>query len=379
MFNVAVIDGKRIIKFIIAITFVVLIAILLKQSSKLKNVNINKSIESTAKQVYSHSFIDSMNNTIASLKYINTDGYTNKVKNKISLVDFILNKELSVANSIVSKSINSKSFDEESEDDLDFKFWEIPNQIKTEVIEENNIIPSYTNTYESVEIKNRTNYELTDDVLVPNIEIENKKDIIIFHTHTCESYTQSEAFNYEMTGNYRTTDPAYSVVRVGDELTGYLEYKGYNVIHNSTLHDYPAYSGSYERSIETVSNILQETNAQVILDIHRDAVGNGSDYGPTVKINDEIAAQLMIVVGTDAGGLNHPNWRENLKFAIKLQAKANELYPGLFRPINLSTSRYNQNLAKGALIIEVGATGNTMDQCLVSMKYLASVLDNVLN
>lgn len=170
----------------------------------------------------------------------------------------------------------------------------------------------------------------------------------------------------------------YTVARVGNELTEGLQARGYNVIHDTTLHDYPSYSGSYSNSMQTVSNILTNSSAQMIIDLHRDAVGNGSEYGPTVKINDEVAAQLMIVIGTDAGGLEHPNWRENLKFAIKLQAKANELYPGLFRPIQLSTARYNQNLSKGAIIIEVGATGNTMEQCLVSMKYLSSVIDETM-
>lgn len=73
----------------------------------------------------------------------------------------------------------------------------------------------------------------------------------------------------------------------------------------------------------------------------------------------------------------HKDWQENLKFAIKIQEKANELYPGLFKPIILRNSGYNQELAKGASIIEVGATGNTLDQSLVSMKYLAKVLSEL--
>ena len=35
----------------------------------------------------------------------------------------------------------------------------------------------------------------------------------------------------------------------------------------------------------------------------------------------------MFVVGSDGAGLTHPNWRENFKFAVKVQQKANELYP----------------------------------------------------
>ena len=60
---------------------------------------------------------------------------------------------------------------------------------------------------------------------------------------------QVNGFEYEMTGNYRTTDSNYNVVRVGEELSNYLRNKGFNVEHNTTYHDYPAYSGSYARSL----------------------------------------------------------------------------------------------------------------------------------
>lgn len=77
-------------------------------------------------------------------------------------------------------------------------------------------------------------------------------------------------------------------------------------------------------------------------------------------------------------GLNHPNWQQNLKLAIKIQQKANAMYPGLFRPIILRNSRYNQHMATGASIIEVGATGNTLEQCITSMKYLSQILNETL-
>ena len=87
---------------------------------------------------------------------------------------------------------------------------------------------------------------------------------------------------------------------------------------------------------------------------------------------------MMFVIGSNGGGLEHPKWNQNLKFAVKIQEKANELYPGLLKPIILRNSRYNQHLAKAACIIEVGATGNTMEQCLNSMKYLAKVMSEVM-
>ena len=179
-----------------------------------------------------------------------------------------------------------------------------------------------------------------------------------------------------MTGNYRTTDNNYNVVRLGEELCENLKNKGFETIHNTTYHDYPSYSGSYDRSLETVENILKDNqDIEIVIDLHRDAVGDGASYGPTVKINEESVAQMMFVVGTDGGGLEHSNWNQNLKTAIKIQETANSIYPGLFRPIIVRNSRYNQHVAKGAFIIEVGATGNTLDECILSMQCLANVIE----
>ncbi len=188
---------------------------------------------------------------------------------------------------------------------------------------------------------------------------------------------QVNGYEYEMTGNYRTTDLNYSVARVGTELTNYLKNKGFNVEHNITYHDYPSYSGSYARSLQTVQELLIGKDTQFVIDLHRDAVGSSNSYAPTVKINGNYAAQMMFVIGTNGGGLEHPDWNKNLKMAVKIQQKANEMYPGLFRPIIIRNSRYNQHVSTGACIIEVGATGNTMDQCILSMQCLANIYAEV--
>ena len=246
-------------------------------------------------------------------------------------------------------------------------------------VDNSGIEHKFTNTYSTVKVKNESKYPMTEALLTPDLEIANKKNILIFHTHTCESYTPTNANNYEMTGTYRTTDLNYNVSRVGKELASRLKTTGFNVIHDTTYHDYPAYSGSYNRSLKTVENILKDNKDYgIVIDLHRDAVGNNNNYAPTVKVGDNYAAQLLFVMGTDGGGLNHPNWRNNLKFAVKIQEKANEMYPGLFKPIIVRNSRYNQHLGKEALILEVGATGNTLEQTIVSMELLSNVLNEVL-
>lgn len=267
---------------------------------------------------------------------------------------------------------------EEKEEDIvdEKKVEQAKTDVKTEVVE-NSVKPRSTNEYRGVKINNSTSYNLTEDMLNPD-EIEiNKNKVGIYHTHTCESYTASEKYNYEMTGNFRTTDLNYSVVRVGDELESQLKSYNIEVIHDKTLHDYPAYNGSYSRSLLTAKGIIRNNpDIDIMFDLHRDAIAD-STYAPKVKIGEEYASQIMFVIGSDGANSIHSEWNKNLKFAIKVQQKANEMYPGLFKPIILRNSEYNQHISKAATIIEIGSTGNTLDESINSMKYLAKILSEL--
>lgn len=168
--------------------------------------------------------------------------------------------------------------------------------LATQVITSNPIKESYNVQYGKVKIKNETDYTLTEDMLAPNITIENK-NIVLFHTHSCESYTSSDSFPYTPTGTFRTIDLNFSVTRVGTELENQLKQYNHNVIHNTSYHDYPAYNGSYTRSLATVENILKTTPSDIVMDVHRDAIGSKSDYAPIVKIGEnDVAAQIMFVI-----------------------------------------------------------------------------------
>ncbi len=377
MFNVTVIKAKDIIKNGIKIMIFLIFLFLFQRlltSSKKGKIEIPKIIEE-------ESLIGCLEETIPAIKQANSSSEENLKKEieNINPLNLVVGMQLDAMNHLKLKQISD--LQETIEENQTIQQEEIQVEqaqtgLPTQVLESN--VPSkFTNEYNGVKIKNETKYQLTEEMLTPNISVNNQ-NVLIFHTHTCESYTPSENFQYQQTGTYRTTDFNYNVVRVGTELTNQLISYGYKVIHDNTYHDYPAYSGSYDRSLTTVENLLKEhTDTDVVIDLHRDAIGDYS-YAPTVQIGEEQAAQMMFVIGTDGGGLEHPNWNQNLKFAVKVQEKANELYPGLFKPIILRNSRYNQHLTKAACIIEVGATGNTMEQCLNSMKYLSKVMSEVM-
>ena len=195
--------------------------------------------------------------------------------------------------------------------------------------------------------------------------------VLILHTHGSESYQNTE------NSGYRTLDTGDNVVSVGDRVAEILEAAGIRVVHDRTLHDNPSYSGSYEQARKSLKTYLQENpSVLLVLDIHRDAAEDtsGKQIDHTVETAKGRAAQLMLVVGTDTGGLYHPNWQENMALAVKLHAQLEKTTPGICRDLCLRTSRFNQDVSSGALLVEVGAAGNTRQEALIAAEHLAEAI-----
>lgn len=375
MFNVTIINIKNTTKYIITLLISLMIIYFAVQGiSKLKNNKIiQTNISEKLTQCLSKEIpaIDSLNN-------INTTEIKEETEEdeNYSMASRILSMELARIQEKKSQISENETQEETIQEEEKEENFTVPENAETQTITKNPIAENSNIEINGVKIRNETSFEISENIMNNEIDID-KTTVTIFHTHTCESYTPSEKYPYEQTGNYRTTDLNYSVARVGDELEKYLKSYNFNVIHNKTYHDYPAYTGSYTRSKETVENLLKNNKSDIIIDLHRDAIGSKSNYDPSVKIGEDEVAKLMFVIGTNGGGLYHPQWQSNLQFAIKVQQKANEMYPGLLKPIIVRNSRYNQHLGKAACIIEVGATGNTLDQCLTSMKYLSKIMSEL--
>ena len=315
---------------------------------------------------------------------VNEDSKKNE---KTSAMQLALLSELEVIEAIKSNEVEAQNVEENLNNEIANKTNNennienitkpgINKELTVTEVDNSGVNPRYTDEYNGVYINNGTNYNLTLEMLTPDVEV-NKNKVVIYHTHTCESYTPTEKYQYTASGNFRTIDLSYSVARVGDELDNCLKEYGCTVLHDKTYHDYPAYNGSYSRSLVTAQGILNNNqDADIVIDLHRDAIADET-YGPRVKIGEEYVSQLMFVIGTDGANSAHTNWLQNLKFAIKVQQKANELYPGLFKPIILRNSEYNQHIAKAACIIEVGSTGNTLEESMAAMKYLARIIEEM--
>lgn len=236
-------------------------------------------------------------------------------------------------------------------------------------------------SHNKIVVQNYTKFKIDIEKLLKeplNIKFDKKgPKVLVYHTHTTEAYVPKQSDVGKKGIPSFNSDSRYNVVRVGEELSRNLKKYGIDVLHNGTVHDANR-NAAYGVAIKTVQKYIKSyPSIKVFLDIHRDGVDSTKKLSLVKKINGKNAAQIMFVVGTN-GTLPHPDWKENLKFALKLQQKLNDKYPGLARPVWISSNRYNQHVSDEALIIEVGGDGNLISECLESTKYLAEVLNEVM-
>lgn len=221
-----------------------------------------------------------------------------------------------------------------------------------------------------VSVQNTTSYPIEpDSLLTQPLKWDlraNGPTVLILHAHATESYADTQG--------YRSPDETQNMLAIGDRLAELLEARGIGVIHDRTLHDETSYSGSYDSARTSISQYLsQYPTIRLVLDLHRDAAedAQGNQIGYTVATENGDAAKLVFVVGTDAGGQNHPAWQENLSLAVKLHATLQKLCPDICRPLQVRTSCYNQDLSTGAVLVEVGTAGNTQQEAMLTVELLA--------
>lgn len=211
----------------------------------------------------------------------------------------------------------------------------------------------------------------------------NAKDpqILIYHTHTTEAYLPQESSTYPDNLYSRTTDKSDSVVAAGENICKKLQANGISSIHDTTIHDNPSYNGSYNKSSETIHSLLEQYPSVIAtIDIHRDAIGNNSSRTKTIfNYGNQKAAQIMIICGCgETSVANFPNWRENLRFGLKLQQKLADNYPGMARSLKFCDRLYNLNATKGSILIEIGTDVNSLDEALKSADILGEQLAQVI-
>lgn len=247
--------------------------------------------------------------------------------------------------------------------------------------------PTYINLGNNAYIKNVTKLSY-DKVKAAaekkpefTISANGKPEVLIMHTHATESYEPYTRDFFDPSYNSRTTDKTKNVIYVGDMIEKELQKNGIGVLHDFTLHDSPSYTGSYERSAETVKKYLKKyPTIKVVLDVHRDAIRPDSKNrtAPVAKINGKNAAQIMIISGCDDGTMDYPNYLKNLRLSSALAKQAQRDYPTLMRPVLFDYRFYNQNLTTGSILLEMGSDSNSLEEAAYAGTLIGKSLSKVL-
>lgn len=202
--------------------------------------------------------------------------------------------------------------------------------------------------------------------------------ILIYHTHSQEGFVDS------VPGDNSTT-----IVGVGARLAELLREKGYDVMHVTSVYDLVDgkldRNEAYSKAEEEISAILEAyPSIQSVIDLHRDGVQEGTRL--VTEINGKQTAKFMFFNGlsrTKKNGaidyLYNPYIQDNLALTLQLKLMSEQYYPGLSRNIYLKSLRYNLHLSDKALLIEVGAQTNTLEEMLNTMEPLSDVLDKVFD
>nr|WP_122011754.1 stage II sporulation protein P [Maliibacterium massiliense] len=202
------------------------------------------------------------------------------------------------------------------------------------------------------------------------------KKIFIYHTHSREAYTKGDQ-DYVETSTWRTADKNYNVMRVGDELKKQLESRfGIAVDHNMTDHEPPSQPTAYERSMQTLQAAYNASpDTDYFIDLHRDAWIEGTKYSKNITVNGKPMARVMFVVDSSA---KVPNWKENYKIAVRLTNEINAIAPDMAKPVRVVNGHYNQQVATGCLLMEVGHNENTVTEAANAMEIVAQAIAQVL-
>lgn len=283
------------------------------------------------------------------------------------------------------------------------KFTDTPKDIKTaianrkktaskdkkdgEIYEKQYKNEGVTNSYGKVKVKNvnKTGINI-EEILSEKVDLTVEKDkpsVLIFHTHTTETYQMLDRGFYEVGFMTRTKDSALNMVRVGKAICEEIEKAGYQVIHDTEIHDL-SYNGAYAHSRKKVEEYLKKyPTIEVVLDIHRDAIqqSDGTKIKPTARIQGKKAAQIMLISGCQEEGNpieNFPDWRYNLTFAVHLQNQLEAMFPGITRPLYFCPRKYNMNLTHCSLLVEVGSDSNTLEEAVYTGKCIGTALSEIM-
>lgn len=215
--------------------------------------------------------------------------------------------------------------------------------------------------YNSKDYENNTSY----------IEVKNNIDdpiVYIYNTHQLETYSNEGLIN-NMVPNVMMAGSLLKEKLSKNKIPTYFEDTNLSdFINKMGLPENELYGGSRV----FISNAKENyPSLKYFIDLHRDSV---SKEISTINIEGKNYARVLFVLGT-----TNKNYLENKEMMAKLDSIINEKYPKLSRgiyevDIDDWGEIYNQDMDKNAILIELGAKDNTMNEVINTIDVLCFAL-----
>ena len=204
-----------------------------------------------------------------------------------------------------------------------------------------------------------------------------KPSVMIYYTHTSESYCVTEDDKYALKQT-NSDEEEKNVIACGNTIYDILSNRyGVNVINEKTKNDVD-YNHAYDSSESLLKKTLAKNpSVDLTIDIHRDSYNQGGQKsGPTVTKDGKSYAPILFVMGTDCNSEND-NLADNMKLAMLLIEKMEQKVPGITKGMSLRKDTYLSEYANKGLLIEIGFSGNYVEEAKNTAEVFAEALGEV--
>lgn len=197
--------------------------------------------------------------------------------------------------------------------------------------------------------------------------------IYIYNTHQLENYNNRRLSIYGITPN---------VMMASYLLKEKLNRMGYaTIVEDTNISDFLNlngwdYGSSYKASrLLVLDKVNKYPSLKYFIDIHRDSVNKDVTY---IEINKKKYAKILFVIG-----LEHDNYKANLKLAENINNLFNKKYPNLSRGILKKEGPqvdgiYNQDISSNSMLIELGGVDNDIEEVLNTVDAISDVLSSYI-
>ncbi|MFB7157151.1 MULTISPECIES: stage II sporulation protein P [unclassified Lysinibacillus] len=193
-------------------------------------------------------------------------------------------------------------------------------------------------------------------------EIKDPFKVLLVFTHSQESY---QPIVKAVSGKAAVYDEKTNIFSLKDTISKHFSMNGIqtDVLDVDVMKELKLQKKLFPDAYNVVrpylAKRLQEQSYDLVIDLHRDSAKKNAT---TITHNNESYARIAIVIGAE-----HKNYRWNTAYAESLSATMNEIVPKISRGVISKSGdnvdgRYNQDLTKEMILIEIGGIDNTEEE-----------------